>query len=105
MIRIPAAILGASRATRAALLLGTLLLGAVFHFCHHLQDPGCGASFDRSGHACTVCAGLHGSTLVAAEQHAPAPRPTAWAEDAQALRADPAAAERGDASPRAPPAS
>jgi len=105
MIRIFAAIRGASRATRAALLLSTLLLGATFHFLHHMQDPDCGTSLDRSGHACTVCAGLHGSTLVAAEQHAPAPRVTTWTEYAHALRSQPAATERGGASPRAPPAS
>lgn len=92
-------------ALRATLLLAALLLGGAFHFLHHLQDPGCGAGPDRANHVCLACSGLHSSTLVAAETHAPAPIAEPFAQDAPRSVASPVLTPRGQAAPRAPPAS
>jgi hypothetical protein len=92
-------------ALRATLLVATLLLGGAFHFLHHLQDPACGAGPERTSHVCVACSGLHGSTLVAAETRAPAPIAEPFVQDAPRSVASPAVATRGQAAPRAPPAS
>ena len=92
-------------ALRATTLLVALLLGATFHFLHHLQDPDCGSGLDRTNHVCVACSGLHGSTLVAAETHAPAPSVEPFTQEAPRLFASAILAPRGQAAPRAPPAS
>ncbi len=101
--RIALALLRASRASRALLLLGALLLGSALHGLHHLHDPGCADGVER-GHACTVCASLHGSTLAVAESEAPKPDATEWSPAAAAIVAAPPAVTHASASPRAPPA-
>jgi hypothetical protein len=93
----------AARAIRAWVLIGTLSLGAVSHFWHHVQDPECGAGLDRTGHVCVACAGLHGSTLVVVQQQAPPPAEVCWRELAAGARSEHAAAPRAGAAPRAPP--
>jgi hypothetical protein len=54
---------------------------------------------------CVACAGLHGSTLVAGETHAPEPSVEPFAQDAPHSFANAILAPRGQAAPRAPPAS
>jgi hypothetical protein len=90
---------------RATLLLAALLLGATFHFLHHLQDPDCGSGRDGTNHVCVACAGLHSSTLVAAGTHAPAPNVERFTQEAPRRIAAAVLAPRGLAAPRAPPAS
>lgn len=102
--RLALALLRASRASRALLLLGTLLLGSGLHGLHHLQDPACADGVER-GHACTVCASLHGSTLAAAESDAPKPVATEWSPAIATVVAAPPAIVHAAAAPRAPPAS
>jgi hypothetical protein len=92
-------------ALRATLLLAALLLGATFHFLHHLQDPACGSGSERTGHVCVACSGLHGSTLVAGETQAPEPGVEPFTQDAPRTFANAVLAPRGQAAPRAPPAS
>jgi len=92
-------------ALRATLLLAALLLGATFHFLHHLQDPDCGSGRDGTNHVCVACAGLHSSTLVAAGTHAPAPSVERFTLEAPRRVAAAVLAPRGQAAPRAPPAS
>ena len=92
-------------ALRATMLLAALLLGATFHFLHHLQDPDCGSGLDRTNHVCVACSGLHGSTLVTGETHAPAPSVESFTQDAPRSFANAILAPRGQAAPRAPPAS
>ncbi len=92
-----------ARVRRAALLLGAFVLGAMLHGLHHLQDPACADGADRSGHACALCATLHGSTLVAAEVRAPAPAVAAWVPPADSAPAAPHVRPLRAASPRAPP--
>jgi hypothetical protein len=94
----------ASRALRALLLLGVLLLGAAFHFWHHVQDPACGSGDERTNHVCVACSGLHGSTLVAAEQPAPAPQSACWTDVPVPPHIAPAFDVPRSAAPRAPPA-
>lgn len=101
--RIALPLLRAARASRALLLLGALLLGSALHGLHHLQDPGCADGVER-GHACTVCASLHGSTLAAAESEAPKPVAAEWSLLAATIVAAPPAVTHDSASPRAPPA-
>lgn len=101
MMVLPAVRSRAARVLRALLLLVTLVLGAAVHELHHAVDRAC----DRDGgHPCTACAGLHGSTLAAAETQAPAPLPTAWRIEAPRPRSAPAPAHLVAAPPRAPPA-
>ncbi len=104
VIRLSLAIRRASFATRALLLLGVLVLGAALHGLHHLQDPGCADGVER-GHACTVCASLHGSALAATESDAPRPVATVWSHAVTGTLAAPVPAPRSLAAPRAPPAS
>ena len=92
-------------ALRATLLLAALLLGATFHFLHHLQDPDCGSGLDRTSHVCIACAGLHASTLVTGETHAPEPSVEPFTQAAPRSFANAVLAPRGQAAPRAPPAS
>lgn len=87
------------------MLLAALLLGATFHFLHHLQDPDCGSGLERTSHVCVACAGLHGSTLVTGETHAPEPGVEPFTQDAPRSYANAVLAPRGKAAPRAPPAS
>ena len=105
MIPLLRSLLRATRATSAPLMLGVFLLGAALHGLHHLQDPACTDGVDRSGHACTVCASLHGSTLVAAEVSTPAPLTVEWTQSSVAIVSAPARRPRPAATPRAPPAS
>ena len=94
----------ASRALRASLLLGVLLLGAAFHFWHHVQDPECGSGRESTNHVCVACSGLHGSTLVADAQPAPAPQSASWIDAPAPPRLAPAFDAPRNAAPRAPPA-
>jgi hypothetical protein len=96
---------GIPLALRATMLLAALLLGATFHFLHHLQDPDCGSGLDRTGHVCVACAGLHASTLVTGETHAPEPCVESFTQDVPRSFANAVLAPRGQAAPRAPPAS
>src|SRR5690349_13949097 len=92
----------ASRALRATLLVGVLVLGAAAHAWHHVQDPDCGSGNDHSSHFC-ACSGLHGSTLAAEATATPAPRAVEWIEPACPERVAIAAAVGAAAAPRAPP--
>lgn len=92
----------ALRARIGSLLLAVLVLGAVFHGLHHLQDPACGS--ERAPHACIACAGLHAASVLAAETHAPAPHVHAWTVAPVAAIAPELDAAWRAASPRAPPA-
>ncbi len=96
---------GAARATRAALVIAVLTLGAVGHWLHHVSDPACVEGEGGAGHACAVCAGLHASSLVATVTTAPAPLPNRWQLAPAAAALAPRARATVAAPPRAPPAS
>ncbi len=92
----------AFRSRIGSLLLAVLLLGAVFHGLHHLQDPACGS--EHAPHACVACAGLHAASVLAAETHAPTPHVHAWVSVPGAATEPVLATAWRAAAPRAPPA-
>ena len=94
------------RALGAIMLIATLVLGAVGHLLHHLEDPHCGesAGAGRSEHYCSACSNLHGGTLAAGDAPAPAPALVAWSGFASPDTRTPSAAAITGGVPRAPPA-
>lgn len=47
--------------TRVVVLLATLVLGAAFHFAHHVLDPHCESTAGAESHPCLTCTALHGA--------------------------------------------
>lgn len=94
------------RAFGAIMLVATLVLGAVGHVLHHLEDPHCGepAGAGRSEHYCGACTNLHGGTLAAGDAPAPAPVSVTWSGFAAPDSQTPSAAAITGGAPRAPPA-
>jgi len=103
MRRFLAGIPGAARATRTGLVLAVLLLGSAGHWWHHVQDPACADGADRAGHACSVCSGMHASSLAATVTPVPVPLPTNWQLAPAVPALAPRACARIAAAPRAPP--
>lgn len=94
---------GASRPFRAFVLIVTLFLGATFHEWHHASEPHCDGDAQATEHACG-CSVMHSAALAEPAHDPPAPAAIAWAVDAPATHAVPAAAAPSPAAPRAPPA-
>jgi hypothetical protein len=87
-------------ATIAWVSLLVLTLGAAGHLWHHLTDSDCESPL-RGGHACSVCAALHGGVLAGHSDVATATPPSTPsrfhlpATDGEAVHASPVGLTRG----------
>lgn len=94
------------RALGAIMLIATLVLGAVGHLLHHLEDPHCGERREQ-GAASTTAA--RAATCMAARwpratRPLRRPRSSAWSGFAAPDTRTPSAAAITGGAPRAPPA-